>query len=147
MSRQRLPKPPVANEGKRTKTITPRSRHLLKKYGITEDDYNLLLERQNWSCGVCGRHQRLFKQRLAVDHDHKTGEVRGLLCTYCNRRIISRHRRELGASLLQAAFEYLTRDYSGWIVPPKIKKRKHVRRRSRLAQNVKRKTTLQRTYS
>lgn len=125
MSRIKRLKLSVENGGlKKNNNKSPRSRHLLKKYGITEDDYNLLLERQNWSCGVCGRHQRLFKQRLAVDHDHKTGEVRGLLCTYCNRRIISRHRRELGASLLQAAFEYLTRSaYTGWIVPKKIKKR------------------------
>ena len=125
MSQPRLPKSLIEAEGiKKNNNKSPRSRYLLKKYGITEDDYNLLLERQNWSCGVCGRHQRLFKQRLAVDHDHKTGEVRGLLCTYCNRRIISRHRRELGASLLQAAFEYLSRDYIGWVIPPRIKRRK-----------------------
>jgi len=99
--------------------------YLLKKYGITDDQYNQLLQKQMGCCGVCRRPAAGFKSRLAVDHDHKTGELRGLLCTYCNRRIVARHRREHGASLLQAAFEYLARkEYTGWIVPPKIKKKK-----------------------
>jgi hypothetical protein len=56
-----------------------------KKYGITEDDYQKLLEQQNGVCAICLRHQR--KQRLSIDHSHRTGRVRGLLCTRCNRNI------------------------------------------------------------
>lgn len=61
-------------------------RHRLKSlYGITVDQFNQLFEKQNGCCAICGRHQSEFKRSLAVDHDHKTGEVRGLLCFTCNR--------------------------------------------------------------
>lgn len=53
-------------------------------YGITTEDYNLLLEKQHHKCALCKRHDDEFKTRLAVDHDHNTGEIRGLLCRGCN---------------------------------------------------------------
>src|SRR6266576_2886546 len=106
------------------KSITPRARHLLKKFGITESQYADLLQRQHGCCAVCGRHADRFKIRLSVDHDHASNEIRGLLCIHCNRYIVGRHRRDKGSELLRAAYEYLTRDYPGWIVPPKRKKRR-----------------------
>lgn len=57
----------------------------LKKYGLTEADYQLLLEKQGYVCAVCGNKPLL--RRLAVDHCHKTGNVRGLLCRKCNQGI------------------------------------------------------------
>jgi len=46
-----------------------------------------MFEEQKGCCVICGRHQTEFKTRLAVDHNHKTGEVRGLLCRPCNAGI------------------------------------------------------------
>jgi recombination endonuclease VII len=56
---------------------------LKKKYGITQADYESLLRKQNGVCAICKCHQRY--QSLAVDHCHKTKQVRGLLCVQCNR--------------------------------------------------------------
>lgn len=64
-----------------------RDRRFLKKFGITLDEYNKIFEEQNGCCVICEKHQIEFERALAVDHNHKTGEVRGLLCTYCNMGI------------------------------------------------------------
>lgn len=74
---------------------TPKSyyrKHNLKRlYSITIEDYDKMYFRQNGVCMTCGRPETAENQygirRLAVDHDHKTGKVRGLLCTCCNRLI------------------------------------------------------------
>lgn len=50
-------------------------------YGISMAQYLELLEKQNNSCALCGC---VPKKHLSVDHDHKTGKVRGLLCLKCN---------------------------------------------------------------
>jgi hypothetical protein len=55
---------------------------LKSKYGISVEDYESMLESQGGVCAVCGDINS--DRRLAVDHDHATGEVRGLLCTRCN---------------------------------------------------------------
>lgn len=55
----------------------------LRRYGITVEDYDVMLEAQNGVCAVCLGSCSLGK-RLAVDHNHETGEVRGLLCFRCN---------------------------------------------------------------
>lgn len=55
---------------------------LRKRYGITLKTYNSLLEKQNGVCAICGRGPG--KRRLHVDHCHKTGKVRELLCSNCN---------------------------------------------------------------
>lgn len=56
-------------------------------YGITEDDYNTLFNKQHGCCAICGVHQSQLKRRLHIDHDHQTGEIRGLLCMKCNRAL------------------------------------------------------------
>ena len=53
-------------------------------YNITPEQYNTLFELQKGCCAICGRHQNSFKKSLSVDHNHKTKEVRGLLCDRCN---------------------------------------------------------------
>jgi hypothetical protein len=55
----------------------------LRVYGLTPDDYTRMLKDQGGGCAICGRPPGL-KKRLAVDHDHETGRVRGLLCFRCN---------------------------------------------------------------
>jgi len=46
---------------------------------------------QKGCCAICGKHQRMFKRRLNLDHNHKTGQIRGLLCYRCNKFIVGRH--------------------------------------------------------
>src|SRR6266550_4960665 len=104
--------------------ISKRVRRLLLRYGITEGQYDALYRSQEGRCAVCKRAASNFKHRLSIDHDHKTGEIRGLLCIHCNRYVVGRHRKDFGSDLLKAAYEYLVRDYSGWIVPRKKKCRK-----------------------
>lgn len=52
-----------------------------KKYGITREEYRDLLTQQNGECIIC---HSCLNEELRVDHDHITGEVRGLLCSNCN---------------------------------------------------------------
>ena len=56
---------------------------LKRKYGITIAYYEKLLKRQRGRCAICRQPERL-KRRLAVDHNHRTNQVRGLLCFSCN---------------------------------------------------------------
>jgi Recombination endonuclease VII len=55
---------------------------------------------QGGKCGVCGKAESEFKNRLAVDHNHKTGQVRGLLCYRCNKFVVGRHTLESALRLL-----------------------------------------------
>lgn len=57
---------------------------LKRYYGISLEDYNKLLEQQKGCCAICKKNESKFKKGLVVDHDHKTGEVRSLLCPNCN---------------------------------------------------------------
>ena len=61
-----------------------RKTNLKRYYNITPEIYDTMFEKQKGCCGVCKKHQTEFKQRLAVDHCHKTGKVRKLLCSECN---------------------------------------------------------------
>jgi hypothetical protein len=62
-------------------------RRLLWKFGISKADYDALLEKQGGCCAICGGTQVNGRKNLDVDHDHRTGRVRGLLCGYCNRAL------------------------------------------------------------
>lgn len=70
-----------------------RNARLKNYYGITLDDYNTLLAEQNEVCRICGLPERILDHRtkkpkyLSVDHDHITGQIRGLLCGNCNKNI------------------------------------------------------------
>lgn len=55
--------------------------------GMDTGDYEWLSEACDQLCWICGKKERTPNRRLAVDHDHSTGSVRGLLCTSCNRRL------------------------------------------------------------
>ncbi len=56
-----------------------------KQLGVSDDEYARLLEAQGGGCAICGAKPKT--RRLHVDHDHKTGKVRGLLCHRCNRAL------------------------------------------------------------
>lgn len=64
--------------------LRSRKCNLLKKYGISIEDYNKLFESQNGCCAICGINRLLLSKELYVDHCHSTGKVRGLLCRECN---------------------------------------------------------------
>lgn len=66
-------------------------RQLRVKFGITVEQYQEILKAQNYSCFICNKHYSEFKQRLAVDHNHTTLEIRGLLCHHCNGKIVASH--------------------------------------------------------
>ena len=63
-----------------------REQILKYKFGITLNEYDNLLELQNFQCAICGSKdtKRKKSKYFSVDHDHKNGEVRGLLCHHCN---------------------------------------------------------------
>jgi hypothetical protein len=73
-------------------------------YKITAIDYYRMLASQNGGCRICGK--KTIK-RLSVDHDHKTGRVRGLLCVTCN--FVLGHAKD-DVALLRKAIEYLERN-------------------------------------
>ena len=83
---------------------------LKSKYSITLERYNQMLVTQDGVCAVCGRPETAKNKwglrQLCVDHDHKTGRIRGLLCDGCNRMM--GHARENVATLLAAGI-YLER--------------------------------------
>jgi hypothetical protein len=76
---------------------------LLRKFGITLDQYKAMLAAQNNVCAIC-KQSNSDGRSFAVDHDHKTGKNRGLLCGNCNRGI--GNLKETPA-ILWAAIEYL----------------------------------------
>jgi len=65
---------------------------LKKRYGVSAEQYEEALSKQNGRCAVCGAgHFALsplgYRRRLAIDHDHATGQMRGLLCHKCNMAV------------------------------------------------------------
>lgn len=89
----------LKNQKKRNRT-----RDYLSKYGITQKDYNKYFKIQRGECAICHIHQKDLKQKLCVDHDHKTGKVRGLLCKKCN---IGLGYFKDNRKLLKSAVDYL----------------------------------------
>ena len=81
---------------------------LMKQYGITKEEFEELLINQNHCCAICnnpfGKTQRTGPQ---IDHDHKTGLVRGILCYNCNLGL--GHLKDNPENLLKAAL-YLIRE-------------------------------------
>ena len=82
------------------------NRWLLRKFGITLDEYESMLESQGGVCAICKQPERGNRaKRLAVDHCHETGVIRGLLCQSCNRAL---GLFKDDVDLLNAAINYLT---------------------------------------
>lgn len=75
-------------------------------YGITVEEYDAMSARQNGVCAICGRPQSARRGRLSIDHDHKTGSIRGLLCTNCNSALGMVNDR---IDLLKEMIEYILR--------------------------------------
>lgn len=67
--------------------IPKRRSYLRTRYGITIEEWNEMFEKQGGFCAICGNHYSTNRHGLQVDHNHKTGKVRGLLCHHCNTGI------------------------------------------------------------
>lgn len=79
-----------------------RGRRLAETYGLTNEQYQLVYEFQGERCFICHRSPRY---KMDVDHCHQTGEIRGLLCKPCNRRLLPSVRDDTAA--LKRAVAYL----------------------------------------
>ncbi len=87
----------------------------LAKYGITPEEYQVMVEQQDGKCAICQRAPEgngVSRHNLVVDHEHDTGKVRALLCDFCNRGLgIFRDSPEL----LEEAAKYLLAHREGQV--------------------------------
>lgn len=92
--------------GKRCAPCQARSAHegdVARRYGLLPGQYEKLFAAQGGRCAICGN--RPGRKRLAVDHDHVTGEVRGLLCYRENKLVLGGAKDSL--TILRRAVAYL----------------------------------------
>ena len=80
----------------------PGRRKVLRKYKLTQIDFEFMLGQQGGVCAICER--KPVRRNFCVDHDHATGRVRGLLCGECN---IGLGKFKDSSYLLKQATEYL----------------------------------------
>jgi hypothetical protein len=86
--------------------------HLKKSYNLTIEQYNEMLKQQNGVCAICGKEEITKDslrnvRKLSVDHNHKTGKIRGLLCASCNH-VLGNAKDNI--EILLKAIAYLTKD-------------------------------------
>ena len=90
----------------------PKARSGLLKYWPhltgkqAEAERQKLSDAQGAKCAICGKHESQFVNRLAVDHNHKTGRVRGLLCYRCNKFKVGRNTIESTEEILNYLLKY-----------------------------------------
>lgn len=81
-----------------------------QRYGLSVPDRQLILENQGHKCLICNSHILFdgenFQSRACVDHDHKTGSVRGIICRNCNTWLGYLENKNIALSTLQ---EYLNK--------------------------------------
>lgn len=89
-----------------------RAQDLWSKYRIREDDYDRMVEQQGDCCAVCGGSDKGRRDvgYWSVDHDHETGQVRGLLCRACNVNLHVVENQEF----MEKAIAYLRDHGSQW---------------------------------
>ena len=97
--------------------LASRDVRLQETYGITQADYERMVEHQHGVCAICGGKR---SGNYDVDHDHKTGMIRGALCRRCNRKLLVACKDD--PTILQAAIDYLNHppapDAIGEIIVP-----------------------------
>ncbi|SRR6266568_8208442 len=96
---------PHSAEGPERERVQMLRRARERQYGLTHDEYMALLEAQGGACAICGGSAQ--QRALAVDHDHVTSAIRGLLCDRCNPML--GYARD-SIAILEAAIEYLKRE-------------------------------------
>lgn len=104
--------------GSRCKTCASMANHssaIMGKFDLSGDDYMRLLHRQGGRCGICRRRPRT--RRFAVDHDHATGEVRGILCDTCNHDLLGGARDNVDTLRNAVAYLEAPPALGGWQMP------------------------------
>lgn len=76
---------PVCKECKKPASVYYARKTGLKKFGLTPETYEELQQKQNGVCAICEKQET--NKRLAVDHCHNKGYIRGLLCAKCNQAL------------------------------------------------------------
>lgn len=80
-----------AEKRRGTRTAEYRRRDLMRKYGLTLEEYEMMSAQRKGCCDVCQLPERARRngrlKSLAVDHHHRSGEIRGLLCSACNTQL------------------------------------------------------------
>jgi hypothetical protein len=94
-----------------------RAARLKYRYGITLDQWEKIYERQDGKCPICERplykyDNKWGRRASPVDHDHKSGVVRGITCAPCNRFKIAKNTLDSARNLLK----YLDTDFDGRLV-------------------------------
>lgn len=82
-------------------------RQYLRQHGLTFKDYERMLKEQSGCCAICLRDTPAPNLFFSVDHCHRTGKVRGLLCSMCN---LGLGNFKDNRDSLQNAIDYLTRN-------------------------------------
>lgn len=99
-----------AREWNRANPEAAAEHHYKARYGITWAQYDAMFTQQGGLCAIC-RRECPSGNRLAVDHDHSTGQVRALLCTPCNQGL-GRFHDDMG--LMERAIQYLADYRTAW---------------------------------
>ena len=63
------------------------AKHIEKKYNLTPEQFHIMLEGQGGHCKLCTMTPNEKYNSFCVDHDHKTGRIRGILCKFCNSKL------------------------------------------------------------
>jgi hypothetical protein len=92
------PGPPKINTPE-LRRVKQAAGHLRRKFGLTPEQWQEIAEAQGYACKLCGE-----KKRLATDHSHSNGKVRGLLCWNCNSGM---GKFKHNPALLRAAADYI----------------------------------------
>lgn len=98
---------------------TSRESYLQYHYGITERRYQEILAAQGGGCAICGKKKKENGPNLSVDHCHKTGTIRGILCPTHNERLLPSARDQ--PDILRAAADYLEGPGWGKVPPGRLK--------------------------
>ena len=95
-----------------------RWRAILSRYGLSKDTYQQILQEQEGRCYICQKlpQECKPKRNLAVDHDHESGRIRGLLCFNCNHRLLGWYIRD-DVAKARRIVKYLTRKTNYGTVP------------------------------
>lgn len=83
-----------------------------RKIGVSREEYLAVLHGQHGACDICGKQERPVAngiRGLHLDHDHKTGKRRGILCSNCNQ-VLGRFKDDV--ALFQRAIDYLNKSTS-----------------------------------
>jgi len=86
--------------------LKKKNAYFKREYGISLEDYDIKFVKQKGNCAICKTSSTKFKKNLMLDHDHKTGKIRGLLCCNCNYAL--GHLKD-DVMILKSAIKYLNR--------------------------------------